>query len=764
MGGLAESPGTVPGRSLLRYRFRPALPGRDPAAERKFASALLTALRVAAGLETTFAVEFRSGRNGTLSIELPPGPATIWARTVLFPSYRPASWAALEGAGLTRKESPVLFGVVEGTRGLPLPIPETSGPFSDALLGSLPSISEGVTLRFDLTATAASPVRTPAQRPREPLVATPLERIAPPTDLERRLRERSEARRHEPQWIVQVSIRVRESRLRPQGARMAQVARISVRFEGGNGLRFVPRRRWFRTRPPPLEFSEHELAGLFPSPFGTFSNPGTERTPDPRLLLGRSEGGGYAGIPVPSSEGRHLLLLGETGSGKSSALLRLALSALRRHAVVLLDPIGDTARRFRALLPPESQEIATFVSPIENPIGINALASASDRSAALASERGVPDLVEALRRVRLARFADTPFWGPRIEEALQRTLTAAAASPRATLAEAYRLLAPEEGEFHGWGEAGREAARALHLWAQSRTEEVEGTRRLLGEVARNPVLRTMLCESAHPWDLANAGAPGAITIISGDAPQAGETAARYLLGVYLALLWPILLGRERSSKLFLFLDEVQMYGHAAVAEFLRLGRRANLHLYAATQSLSSLPRDLAEPFRTNAADLLLFRGDPDDAREFSRWNPALSMERLLAQPRGSGALLVGKGEELRWVQIRPPRRAVRSPTTDHPSQIAFARSEPSPSRGTSLSAQELTALRSAAIVTPEGWLRVSLSQLRGNVPRGDLAVRQLGGVLRAEGFLRRSGRDADGRFWELSGLPPEPFRRDPNRD
>jgi hypothetical protein len=747
------------GRRLDRQRFRfyPVPPTKDPGADRRFAAALLTALRAASGLGAEFAMEFRSGRGGSAWFECSAGPVSVWARGTLFPAYRPAGWGA--GAdGLTGSdEQPVLFGALERGPGVPLPTSDSRGPVADALLGGIGSIPEGVALRFEARAAPATRLRPPGNRPPEPPVSGPYERLMPATDFERRLRERTEERGHEPHWSVQVSILTRPGLPGGRASRMGTLARVSVRCEGGNGLRFRRPNRWFRRSPPRLDFSEPELAGLFPSPFAAVAVPWDGEPHLPRLLLGRSETGGLSGIPVPPREGRHLIVLGETGSGKSSALLRLAQGALRHGAVVLLDPIGDTARRFRALLPANLRSRLRFVSPIENPVGINALACAADRSPESLAGRGIPDLVEALRRVRLARFADTPFWGPRIEETLLRTLGAAAASPGATLTEAYHLLTPDEGDFRGWGEPGREAARSLRLWAESRTEEVEGTRRLLGEIARNPVLEKMLCDRSHRWDLGAVGSAGAISVISGDAPQAGESAARYLLGVYLALLWPVLLARSRSAKLFLLLDEVQLYGHAAIAEFLRLGRRANLHLFGATQSLSSLPRDLAEPFRTNSADFLLFRGDPEDAREFAHWNPALSAERLLAQPRGSAALLVGKGQELRWLRIRPPRVATEPENV--PGEARPSRQSESPSgprtAPAGLADTEREALRAASDTNAEGTVRISLDRLREQLPGGDLAVRLLGGRLRAQGLLRRSGRDANGRFWEVAELPRE---------
>jgi uncharacterized protein DUF87 len=498
-----------------------------------------------------------------------------------------------------------------------------------------------------------------------------------------------------------------------------------------------------------------------------------------QLPLGVDEFGEAVHLEAPATEGRHLLILGETGMGKSSALLRLARRGAEVGAVILLDPIGDTARRLLELLPPGRSPPVRVISAARDRTGINALAclepGREDGSAG--GERMVEELVQALRQVRLARYPDTPFWGPRIDEQTSAALRAAAASPGATLAEAFSLLDDTAPVFHGWGPEGRAAVAGYRSWSASRREEAEGARRLLGEVTRSAVLRRLLCAPSPKWALEGLDEPGKVTVISGDAPEVGESAARYLLGVYLALLWSRLLARSRPGKVFLLLDEIQWYGHGALAEFLRLGRRANVHVFAATQSLASLPEALQEPVRTNVADLLLYRGDPLEAREFSRWIPSAPPERLLALPRGHALLLAGKGSDVRWVETVPPvpsrQRSRSDPLPPEPGPEG-APPEPGSPQPRALKgdggASEATSglplagdwacLLSVAADVGRGRRRVYLRELRGAGQLSDGQVRALGAQLRREGVLLETGGVAGERWWEFLGVrdraPPAP--------
>ncbi len=126
---------------------------------------------------------------------------------------------------------------------------------------------------------------------------------------------------------------------------------------------------------------------------------------------------------------------------------------------------------------------------------------------------------------------------------LTRALRAAAALPGGTLVDAHALLASGGRGFRTIPGDAIEAVRELGDRIRSRPEDADGARRLLYEVTRSPILVRMLCDRQPSLRAADLVAPGRVVLIAGDAATVGESTARYLLSVYLALVWSELLSR-----------------------------------------------------------------------------------------------------------------------------------------------------------------------------------------------------------------------------
>ena len=300
------------------------------------------------------------------------------------------------------------------------------------------------------------------------------------------------------------------------------------------------------------------------------------------------------GVPVDSRQGRHLAVVARPVWERARSWSPSRHEPLASAESSVLDPLGETSRAIRSELAPAAARVL-WVAPGEGPPSINALEGIGREGAAnlVLVERRIDDMVHALRRVRSGRYADSLFWGPRLEEMLGRAIRAAAAIPGGTLADAHTLLATMGRSRQVVPPSARDALRELAERVRERPEDAEGARRLLYELARNPTLEQMLCARAPSLSAREFVAPGRIVLVSGDAARVGESTARYLFAVYLALLWSELLSRESPAKTFMILDEAQWFAHESLAEMLRLARRLNVHVILATQSIGSLPEVVA---------------------------------------------------------------------------------------------------------------------------------------------------------------------------
>ena len=330
--------------------------------------------------------------------------------------------------------------------------------------------------------------------------------------------------------------------------------------------------------------------------------------------------------------------------GKSSLLIAVGRLVVEESGLILFDPLGDTTRALREELSAATKARMTWIQS-GAAVGLNALEGIGGTSGdgEAGRERQLNDLVHSLRRVRSGRYADSGFWGPRLEEMLTRALRAAAALPGGTLVDAHALLASGGRGFRTIPGDAIEAVRELGDRIRSRPEDADGARRLLDEVTRSPILVRMLCDRQPSLRRRTSSPRVGVVLIAGDAATVGESTARYLLSVYLALVWSELLSRPEGGKTFVMLDEAQWFVHESVAEMLRLGRRRNVHVVLATQAIAVVPGPVAEAVWTNVADFVSFRGSPEEAREFARATRGVSPRRSCRSRVGRRSSSWGRG-------------------------------------------------------------------------------------------------------------------------
>lgn len=743
---LFSRPNPSPVELACEWRWTPRPhPGRRSEELLRFREKLAASLRVGHGLGAAFDLRFRSGNGPSLALACRSFAAARWVTRVLAPVYVGSRWIRRPAQGLPIGTGAGLFG--RRVRSWPEPLREIEDgpPAAENLLLALSGIPPGVFVRWEF-------VPWPSSRScsldtwTTDLIPTS-SHPPPPSHARSRSMGSGEPRTRLPVplfWEAQLEVGVLSKASSGNDLTSARTAiEAALRSNHGNGVRLSSASWGVRWRKPRFVVSEAELACLLPGIDGPseVGEPTLAAEPTMILALGRSLAGRVVGPPVEPTQGRHLAILGETGMGKSSALVAIARKAATLGGLVLFDPLGETARSFRAALSPEELRRLLWISPDGPPCGINALEGAHGLgSDPVLADRRLNDLVHALRRVRSGRYADSSFWGPRLEEMLGRALLAAAAISGGTLVDAHTLLATGGRTRQVVPPEAQDDVRSLAERIRERPDDADGARRLLYEVVRSPVLKTLLCERSpvlHPRDLVD---EGRIAVISGDASNVGETAARYLLAVYLALLWSELLGRATCTKTFVLLDECQWFSHESLAEMLRLARRKNVHVVLATQTVRSLPEAVADAVWTNVSDFLAFRGSPEEARELARAAQGVSGEEVLALPRGQALLLLGKGSEVHWLRTtgRPP-----APDSEAPPRSIAAPQLPAPSLGVPprprppLAVDDaLRALRDRArALAPGTRLRVDLAELRDLGADGDRTVRAVGARLGRAGAL-----------------------------
>ena len=758
---------------FLAWKFHPRLHLVRSDRIERFVETLPVALAAGHGLGGELRLTYRSGPRGGIEVEVSEGALGRWWTGSITALFAPGQWASLRP----------LPGPIDGgwvgrpLRRFPLPLwrapPTQIAQRIGGVLGALPG---GLSLTWKLR--ASRPVTEPALGETHP-APVPLGagsgRAAPPRGPPHRAPpyDRADLLAHRI-WACRVTLSRRFPAQGPMTEERLAVERALFGPEG-NGLRFARPHRWAWGAFGEFPLRGTELASLLPSPRGEGWPIILEGAEDPgeSLWVGDDAQGRPWRLGLLPGEGRHLAVLGETGMGKSSFLATLAQAAARRHGVTLFDPMGETARHLLAILDTESLGRTVWLSPVDSPRGLNALAGSAPEEDRSRSARRVVNLVEALRRVRAGHYVERSFWGPRIEEMLGRALHAAA-SVRGTMVEAHRFL---ERATEGSRSAPSDPpeVRALFDRVRQRPEDAEGAKRLLFEYTSSPDLVRMLCEPTPELRAQDLVAPGVIAVLSGEASRVGEATARRLLAAWFALVWSELMAREHAAKTFVVLDEVQWFGDQVLGEMLRLARRYNVHVVVGTQSLHGLPLDTAEAIRTNVADYLLFRGSPDEGREFARNIPGLTAEDMLSLGKGEAVFLGEKGRQVRFVRVhhRPARTDQRSLPRDRP----IPRGAERPSRSRFVTAPPPFSDGPTDDGAPrrpfDETRRVYLHELGAATPSLRPTLREWGGTLGRRQWLRGRGTDGRGPYWELTAegydwlfaqlAPNEEGERDPDR-
>ena len=94
-------------------------------------------------------------------------------------------------------------------------------------------------------------------------------------------------------------------------------------------------------------------------------------------MIGVTDYGQPLVVPLPSRR-RHLYVIGQTGTGKSSLLNHLITQDLAvGRGLALIDPHGDLAQSILAMIPPHRAHQLVYLNPadLDRPMGFNLLAA-----------------------------------------------------------------------------------------------------------------------------------------------------------------------------------------------------------------------------------------------------------------------------------------------------------------------------------------------------------------------------------------------------
>jgi len=424
-------------------------------------------------------------------------------------------------------------------------------------------------------------------------------------------------------------------------ARRGANGHLLVRPLGPNALARAGQRSWQRAE----LFSPAELSGLVGFPIGAPSLPGLSLGTSPLLLpehripthgrlLGLSSWPGmeHRGLAQPIVGAlSHTIISGPSGVGKSCLITSLVLSDLQEgRGCLVIDGKGDLAEDLLARIPEDRLADVIVLDPAtENSVpGLRVFGQGRD-----------PELTaDVVLGVLRDLFADS--WGVRSEQWLRAGLVTLAHDPTGTLGDLPYLFSDDAYRRRLVGRL--RDPLLLATWAAyeamkpgERANQLGAPLNKLNQLLGRRVLRTVLSQPKPSLDLTDVIRRGRIVIVSLSPGRMGAPAARLMGALIVHQLLVAVQARAAVSPaarrpFFVYIDEPRVLGDIPVPldSLFELARGLGVGLTLAVQSMSQLPSAIRTAALTNAASLIAFRQNHDDAELLASQLSGVSAEGL----------------------------------------------------------------------------------------------------------------------------------------
>lgn len=333
-----------------------------------------------------------------------------------------------------------------------------------------------------------------------------------------------------------------------------------------------------------------------------------------------------------SSLSQHLWLIGPTGVGKSTLLLRLVVQDMAAgRSVVVIEPKGDLIQDVLARVPDSRSSDVVVLDPADSaPVGLNPLAG-----------RGAPDLI-ADQLLTIFQRLNSDSWGPRLGELLHAGLLTLARTPDMSLAALPPLLT-NDAFRRRIVSSQNDPLGVSPIWAafeglsvEARTQAVAAVLNKVRVLTARPALRAVLGQGTPRFGLQELFSARRPILLANLAKGViGPDSARLLGTILLNQLWQTALARsaippERRHLVSVVVDELQDYAGLPgdLGEMLAQARSLGVSFSLANQHLDQLSPSLRAGVLANARSRVVFQASEDDARVLARGHRELTPEDI----------------------------------------------------------------------------------------------------------------------------------------
>lgn len=323
------------------------------------------------------------------------------------------------------------------------------------------------------------------------------------------------------------------------------------------------------------------------------------------------------GLPR-SDRGRHLYIIGQTGTGKSGMLELLTISDIySSYGFAVIDPHGDYAQAVLKRIPAERAADVVYFNPADTdfPMGFNPLEVYDPKL----KTHTCSELIGVIKRI----FENS--WGPRLEYILRYSILALLDYPDATMLDITRILTEKKFrndvlkhvtdpvvrnfwtiEFASWND-------------RFMTEAVAPILNKVGAFTANPLVRNIIGQPKSSFNIRQIMDERKILVVNLSRGLVGEDNAALLGALLVTKVQMAAMSRadipgEQRTPFYLYVDEFQNFATDSFATILSEARKYGLNLTVANQYTAQMMQEVKDAVFGNVGSIISFRTSADDAR------------------------------------------------------------------------------------------------------------------------------------------------------
>ncbi len=339
----------------------------------------------------------------------------------------------------------------------------------------------------------------------------------------------------------------------------------------------------------------------------------------------------------------HMYTIGQTGTGKSTLLLNMALQdAAAGHGIALIDPHGDLSCQLAKGTAPKA--IYWDVADHDCPYGYNPLSKTSPEYRPLVAS----GLIEALKK----QWPEA--WGVRMEHLLRFATLALLDAPKTDLRDILRIFLDDDFRKTVISHISNEQVR--DFWMKeypnmNYKKSVDGLAPIankLGAFLAHPIVRKAVCEPKKPLRFRRIMDEGEILIVNLSKGRLGADIANVLGGLLVSGIMHAAFTRNDQPEaerqpFFLYVDEFHSFTTDSVADLLSETRKYKLGVILSQQHTGQSGAAVFASIFGNVGTMICFRVGAADTSIISTQLGGIESRFLINQPnyRAFVRMLIG---------------------------------------------------------------------------------------------------------------------------